>query len=149
MITMTKIALKTIIKYIVLFIAFGGIYYLIESIYKGFWTDPRMIIMAGIIGLLIGLVNNLFSFDTNFILQCFVGMMIAILSEAICGYQWNIVEKLALWDYNNLPFSYVGGQINLFFALAWFVLSAVCIYLDDYIRYRFFNEEKPHYTIKA
>lgn len=145
----TKKLLKVTSKHLVLFLTFGVIYFIIESLYKGHITDYRMFIMAGIIGVLIGLINNLFSFDTNFILQCLVGMMIALLGECICGYQWNIIEQLNIWDYNNLPLSFVGGQINLFFALAWLGLSAVCIYIDDYIRFRFFNEEKPHYTIKA
>lgn len=139
---------KMISKYVVLFITFGITYFIIECIYKGHITDPRMIVMAGVIGIMIGLINNLFSFDTNFILQSFVGALIAVLSECICGYQWNIVEHLALWDYSNLPLSYVGGQINLFFGIAWMLLSAVCIVLDDFIRWKIYGEEKPHYTIK-
>lgn len=141
--------IKIISKYTVLFLTFGLIYFVIESVYKGHITDPRMIIMAGVIGVLIGLVNNLFSFDTNFILQSLVGTLIAVLAEGICGYQCNIVEHLELWDYSNLPLSFIGGQINLFFAIAWMLLSAICIVLDDYIRWKFFDEEKPYYIIKV
>lgn len=101
--------------------------------------------MAGCLGVLIGLINNLFSFETSFILQCLVGTLMATLCEAIFGYQWNIIEGLNIWNYSTLPFSFVGNQINLFFSMAWMGLSGVCIMLDDWIRYKFFNEEKPHY----
>lgn len=139
---------KSILKYLILFIIYGGIYFVIESIYKGYITDYRMFILGGVIGILIGLINNLFSFNTNFILQCWTGTMITLLSECIFGYQWNIIENLHLWDYSQLPCSFVGGQINLFFAIVWMLLSAVGIVLDDYLRWKIFNEEKPHYTIK-
>lgn len=141
--------IKIFFKYIILFVSFGGLYFIIESLYKGHITDYRMFIMAGIIGILIGLVNNLFSFETNFILQCLFGTLIALLGECICGYQWNIVQNLGLWDYSSLPFSFANNQINLFFGFAWLILSAVCIVLDDFLRWKLFNEEFPHYTLKG
>lgn len=135
-----------LIKELCLFLTFGSIYFIIESIFKGHITNYRMFIMAGIIGILIGSINNWFSFETNFYLQCFTGTLVALLSECICGYQWNIIEHLSLWNYSKLPMSFVGGQINLFFAFAWFLLSAICIYVDDIIRWKFFEEEEPHYN---
>lgn len=141
--------IKLLIKFSVLFVVFGSIYFIIEALYKGHLTDYRMFIMAGIVGILIGLINNLFSFKTSFILQCLVGMLIVVLGEGICGYQWNIIEHLAIWDYNNLPGSFIGGQVNIIFAAIWACLSAICIMLDDWIRWKFFNEEKPNYTLKG
>jgi len=136
---------KTIFKYICLFLVFGIIYFLIECLWKGTISDYRMFLMAGCLGVLIGLINNLFSFDTSFILQCLVGALMATLCEAIFGYQWNIIDGLKIWNYNSLPCSFVGNQINLFFSIAWMGLSGVCIMLDDYIRYKLFDEEKPYY----
>ena len=136
---------KTIFKHVCLFLVFGAIYFLIECLWKGTITNYRIFLMAGCLGVLIGLINNLFSFDTSFILQCFVGTLMATLGEAILGYQWNIIEGLKIWNYSTLPFSFVGNQINLFFSIAWMGLSGVCIVLDDYLRYWLFKEEKPHY----
>ena len=85
--------------------------------------------------------------DTDFILQCLVGMMIVLLVECILGYEFNIVEQRMLWDYSSVPFNFVGGQICLPFACIWFVLSGVCIILDDWLRHKIFKEEKPYYVI--
>lgn len=139
--------MKHIIKYLCLFCTSGTIYYLLESIYKGHLTNYRMFFLAGFIGILIGLINNLFPFDTSFLLQCVVGMLIALLCECIFGYQWNIAEGLNLWDYSNLPFSAVGNQINAIFALVWLFISALAIIVDDWIRYKLFGEEKAHYKL--
>ena len=39
------------------------------------------------------------------------------------------------------------GQICPQYILLGAVLVLVAILLDDYIRWRFFGEEKPHYTV--
>lgn len=140
----TKIILHKFIHCIL----FGCIYFILESIWKGHFTDWRMFVLSGIIGLSIGCINELFTYDTHFILQCFTGMLIALLCECIFGYQWNVIEQLALWNYSNLPFSAVADQINLFFAAIWFLLSAVCIILDDIMHYYVWKEgEPPYYRI--
>lgn len=131
---------------------FGTIYFLLESAWKGYWTNWRMFVLAGFIGLLIGSINELFTYETDLRLQCLVGMMISLLCECIFGYQWNIIEGLGLWNYSNPPLSYfsaVAGQINFFFALAWIVLSLVCIILDDLLSYYFCKDTDipPYYTI--
>lgn len=132
-------------------IVFGGVYFVLESIWKGHWTNWRMFLLSAVIGVFIGLINNLFSYDTDFRLQCIVGTLIALLSECIFGYQWNIIEGLALWSYSNPPLSYVSavaGQINLVFALIWFVLSGVCVVLDDILHYYVCGDnEQPWYRI--
>ena len=55
-----------------------------------------------------------------------------------------MILGLHIWDYSTMPLN-IFGQICLPFSLAWMGLSGVAIILDDYIRYWFFNEEKPHY----
>lgn len=135
------------VKYLTLFGTYGLIYFVIECIYKGKLSDWRMFVLAGFIGIVIGLINNLFDMNTDFILQCFVGMLIATLSEAIGGYYWNLECGLGIWDYTSLPLSFVGGQINLFFSLIWMFLSGVVIVLDDFLRWKMYHEEKPHYYV--
>lgn len=143
-----KKLLKTLAKYLILFLIYGFIYFGIESLYKGRLTHPLMFLIGGGLGVLVGLINNLFDWDTNFLLQCGVGTLIVLLTECIVGYEFNIVRDMHLWNYSHLPFNYVGGQICLIFAVAWFVLSGVCIILDDWLRYWLFHEAKPHYKWK-
>ena len=58
----------------------------------------------------------------------------------------NIWLKLGVWDYSGLPLNIL-GQVCLPFYFAWVGLSVVAIVFDDYLRYWFFGEEKPHYKI--
>ena len=58
----------------------------------------------------------------------------------------NIWLHLGIWDYSHMPLN-VLGQICLPFTLIWCILSLVAIILDDYIRFWFFNEEKPNYKL--
>lgn len=139
--------LLSISKNLFLFLTYGFIYFVIECLFKHSITDIRMFILGGLLGVWIGLINNIFSFNTSFILQCIIGSMSTTLAEAILGYQWNIVEGLNIWNYSNLPFSTCAGQVNLFFSFTWLILSGICIILDDYLRYKLFNEEKPYYKL--
>ena len=139
--------IKHIYKYFVLFVMYGIIYFLLESIYKGHATHPLMFLVGGAIGILIGLINNLFDMNTDFILQCSVGMMLILIIECIVGYQFNIIQGWNMWDYSKVPLNFVGGQICVPFAIAWFILSGVCIVLDDWLRWRLFDEEEPFYII--
>lgn len=54
---------------------------------------------------------------------------------------------LHIWDYSSLPFSFIGGQINLFFSLIWMFLSGIVIILDDILRWKLYKEERPEYYI--
>lgn len=137
--------IKIIIKNLILFFVYACIYFVIECLFKHSITDYRMFILGGLMGLWIGLINNIFSYNISFILQCIIGSISVTLIEAIFGYKWNIIQQLNIWDYSNLPLSACGGQINLFFSLAWVLLSGLCILIDDYLRYKWFNEEKPNY----
>ena len=138
--------LKQLFKYILLYILFGGIYFIIECLWKHQLSDYRMFLLAGFLGVFIGLLNNLFSWDTAFILQCYVGTITATLSEAVLGIHL-INQGIYIWDYSTLPLSACNGTINLFFSIAWLGLSAVCIVIDDYLRYWLFHEEKPKYRL--
>lgn len=139
--------LKVTLKYIFLFLLFGSIYFGIECLWRWRLADWRMAVMGGVIAVLIGMMNNLFSRDTSFILQCIIGTLLATLGEAILGCYW-LERGVHIWDYSGLPFTYVNGTVNLFFSLGWFLLSALCIVMDDFIRWWFFHEKKPHYKLR-
>lgn len=132
------------------FLLFGGLYFLLESAWKGHWTDYRMFILSGVIGLLIGLINNFFTYETDILLQGIVGTLIALLCECILGYNWNVEQGLELWNYSSLPFSAVNDQINLFFAFIWLVLSITCVVVSDYVWWKLFKYKKdipPYYKL--
>lgn len=142
-----KNMIKACIEYTVLFLLFASIYFVIETVWKHQLTDYRMFILGGVLGVIIGLFNNIFTFETDLFLQGYTGMVTVCLVEAVMGYHWNVIHGFGIWDYSELPLSFVEGQVNLFFAVAWFFLSIVCVFIDDFVWYRFFNREKPYYKL--
>ena len=139
--------IKKLGKAIILFLIFGLIYFIIETIWKGHLTHWSMFIVAGFAGVLIGGINEYIPWNMPFWQQCFIGMIIATIFEGCSGLILNVWLKLHIWDYSNsfLPFFY--QQCCVPFCIAWLVLSGLCIIIDDYIRYKFFGEEKPHYIL--
>ena len=139
---------QSIFEYFILFFIYGGVYFIIECVYKGALSDYRMFMLGGIIGCLIGLINNIFTFDTDILLQGLFGALTATLAEAVLGDQWNIVGGMGIWDYSALPFSAVNGQVNLMFFAAWIFLSIICVVIDDMINYRILkNQPAPYYKL--
>ena len=141
--------LKYIIEYAILILTYGIIYFLIECVWKQSISDWRMFILGGFMGFLIGLQNNVFTYDIDFVYQMIVGSLMVTLCEAIFGYQWNTIEGLNFWDYTNTVIYGVDGNVSLLFSLfAWTTLSGIVIILDDYIwHYIFKNGEKPYYIV--
>lgn len=134
---------KSPFKHAILFVIGAVIYMGVELLWRGY-THWTMGILGGICFLVIGGVNELFSWDLLFWIQCACGSAIITLLEFIAGYILNIRLGLAIWDYSNMPFN-IMGQVCIPYTLAWFALSAVAIILDDYLRWIMFNEEKPRY----
>jgi len=59
--------MKTFIKNLFLFIIFGSIYFLIECLWKGHLTHWSMFILAGIVGVLIGGLNEYIPWEMPFL----------------------------------------------------------------------------------
>lgn len=136
--------MKNIIKYIILFLIGGCVYYSIEIIARGFshWT---MFMVGAICFILIGAINEITP-KMPLLKQMLLSEIIITFIEFISGCILNIWLGLNIWDYSNEPFNLL-GQINLKHTIYWFLLSSIGIVLDDYIRYILFGEEKPKYTI--
>lgn len=137
--------LKAVLKYIILLIIGGITYCGIEMLWRGrtHWT---MFIVGGFCFILCGSINEFFDWDMPIWEQmsiCAVGITFV---EFVAGVFINIIFKLNVWDYSNLPFN-IAGQVSLLFAFLWFLLSLVAILMDDWLRYWLFNEEKPHYRL--
>ena len=82
----------------------------------------------------------------SFISQMVLSALIITALEFITGLIVNIWLKMDIWDYSQLPYNFM-GQICLLYSIFWFLVSSVAIVLDDFLRYKIFNEEKPHYKI--
>ena len=130
-------------KYEFLFFVGATIYVVIEKLYRGYshWT---MFLLGGICFIALGLINEVIPWDMPLLLQMFIGGMIITVLELITGCVVNIWLGWNVWDYSELPFN-LWGQISLFSSIVWVGLSLVGIVLDDFIRWKFFGEEKPHY----
>ena len=130
-------------KYEFLFFVGATIYVIIENLYRGYshWT---MFLLGGICFITLGLINEVIPWDMPLLLQMFIGGIIITVLELITGCVVNIWLGWNVWDYSELPFN-LWGQISLFSSIVWVGLSLVGIVLDDYIRWKFFGEEKPHY----
>ena len=137
--------LKIVFKYAILFVVGGMAYCGIELLWRGrtHWT---MFIVGGICFLFCGSINEFFGWDLALWKQMLICAVGVTGIEFLSGIIINIIFKLNVWDYSNLPFN-VMGQISLLFSVLWFFLSAVAIALDDYLRYWWFDEEKPHYRL--
>ena len=139
--TVTKV--KQIVKYIFLGVIGGGIYYNLELIWRehSHWT---MFLLGGICFIALGLINELLSWDTPLISQMVIGSLIITTLEFITGCVVNLWLGWNVWDYFNLSYNLL-GQISLFSSIGWIGLSLVGIVLDDFIRWKWFGEDKPRY----
>ena len=132
-------------KYFILGIIGGAVYVLLEMLWRGFshWT---MFLLGAVCFILIGLVNEVFEWDTPLILQMFCGCAIITALEFITGCIVNLWLGWDVWDYSQYKFNIL-GQISLHSSVGWYFLSLVGIFLDDWLRYKLFGEEKPRYKI--
>lgn len=132
-------------KYLSLFLAGGFAYGICENLFRGY-SHISMFIAGGICFILVGLINEVYKGEISFISQMFLSTIIITFVEFITGMIVNVWLKMGVWDYSSLPYNIL-GQISLGFSVIWFFLSSFAIIADDYIRYIFMGEEKPHYKI--
>lgn len=137
--------MKQFLKYLFLF-WFGGTFYItLEVLWRGYshWT---MGVLAGLIFISIGLLNEIWSWDTSIILQILTGTVIATIGEFITGCIVNLWLGWDVWDYSDM-WGNILGQICPAFIALWMPISLLSIVVDDMIRWKFFNEEKPRYRL--
>lgn len=132
-------------KYLILFLIGAFAYCGIEIIWRGY-THWTMGMLGGTCFILIGLINNsrFFYHLMPFREQMVLGGLIVTVMEFIAGCILNLWLGLGIWDYSQMPFN-LCGQICLPYTILWILLSAVCIVVDDWLRYLLFVEEKPEY----
>lgn len=123
--------LKWLLKEFIIFLVFGITYALLEILARGY-THPTMIVLGGICGVLVGLLND-GTPDMPILVQCLLGSIIITVLEFVSGCYLNLYLGLNIWDYSNLAFNLL-GQVSLKFTIIWFILSVPVIYLDDYMK---------------
>lgn len=136
--------IKYLLKYLFLFLTGGICYFGIEILARGYshWT---MVIVGGICFVLIGLLNEKTP-KMSLLKQMFYSAILITIIEFLSGCILNLWLKLDIWDYSKNAFNLL-GQICLSHTIYWFFLSVVGILLDDYLRYKIFQEEKPKYVL--
>lgn len=135
--------LKELIKIIVLFLIGGFTYCEIEILWRGY-THWTMGVLGGFCFVIIGGLNNYIPWNMKLWKQAITGSLVVTGCELIFGIILNLFLELHIWDYSNMPFNLL-GQICLPFTVLWFFLSIVCIFVDDWLRYILFHEDKPKY----
>lgn len=134
-----------VIKDLFLFLIGGGLYCMIEFLFRGY-SHISMLIVGGLCFLICGCLNEFVEWDAPLVWQALIGCAAITGVEFAAGVILNLWLGLGIWDYSNMPFN-VMGQICLPFMVAWYFIAIVAIVLDDYLRYWIFGEEEPHYTI--
>jgi uncharacterized membrane protein len=128
-----------VLKYLFLFFVMGMIYFTLE----GFWNGKANIIMlpvGGICSLLIGLLNEYPQYySLKIYQQSLIGTLIVLVIEFASGIFFNVYLNLNLWNYSD-TWGNLYGQICIPYALLWFILVPFCIWLDDFLRFKSYNE---------
>ena len=129
-----------------LFAVGGVIFCLLEVCWRGY-SHPSMLVVGGLCFLIIGQINeHLLTWNMPLLLQMGIAAVLVTAVELVSGLVLNGWLGLGDWEYSAFPGN-LWGQICPQFAALWFLLSAAGILLDDYIRYWFFGEERPRYTL--
>ncbi|MCM1498597.1 MAG: putative ABC transporter permease [Clostridium sp.] len=130
-------------KYLFLFLVGGFAYFYIEILFRGY-SHFSMIICGGLALILCGLINQLMNFRISVLTQMIISAVIITGLEFVTGYIVNLRLHWNVWDYSGMPYN-LYGQICLAYSSIWLMLSLVCIFVDDLIRWKIFDEEKARY----
>nr|DAZ81222.1 MAG TPA: Putative ABC-transporter type IV [Caudoviricetes sp.] len=138
--------MKNFIKYLLLLTFSGYIYVCIELLFRG-RSDITMMFCASICVIPMIYLNNIFTYEVDFLLQLILCTIFATFVEYIFGIIFN--TNYHIWDYRNMPYN-IDGMICLPFSLLWMFIAAWVIPLMDWIDCHIFSykpEIKPYYKI--
>ena len=142
--------MSKVFKILSIWFIFGMCYFTLEGIYripKGGFANIVMLFIGGLCGVLIGSINQFPKFNNMAVWkQAAIGTVLTLIVEYASGYVLNIKLGLNIWNYSDMYFN-IKGQICLEFALIWFLLMPIAIWLEDYIRFKFW-EEGYEYSLK-
>ncbi len=123
----------------------GVLYYLAETLGRGHshWT---MFVLGGLCFVLVGALNEVLPWELPLPLQMLAGAAIITALEFATGCIVNLWLGWDVWDYSHLRGNLL-GQISPEFSVLWFLLSGLIIFLDDFLRWRWYGEEWPRYRL--
>lgn len=129
-------------KELLIFLIMGMVYISLEGLYRG-WTHGSIILVGGLCGVCIDLLTEFPQYYKLKMWQnCILGMIIIWVIEFTSGlFLKNI--GLVVWKYEG--FGSIMGLVSIPFGLIIFLpLIPFCIWLGDYIRYKFFGERETY-----
>ena len=132
-------------KYLFLYVTGGLIYNVLEIMFRG-WSHWTMFILGGLCFVDLGMINEVLPWEMPLWQQVLIGTGIITTLEFLTGCVVNLWLGWDVWDYSGMPGN-VLGQICPQFILMWIPVSLAAILLDDWIRYWWFSEDRPHYKI--
>lgn len=132
-------------KYSILALIGGVIYGALELIGRGY-THWSMVLLGGLCFVAVGLLNEVIPWEMPLTIQMLCGCLIVTALEFACGCIVNIALGWNVWDYSD-EWGNLIGQICPKYSVLWYFISLAAILLDDWLRYWFFGEEKPHYKL--
>lgn len=141
--------MKKFIGKLGLFLSCGFIYCMIEILFRG-WSHWSMFVLAGFLGIFcIDSINNVLSFDCDYIVQILISTILCTIGEGISGIILNVWLQLNVWDYSKMTFgTFFFGQCNVLFCFAWIlIISIIIFYCDVYNYYILKIEPCPYYII--
>ena len=116
-------------EYLTVFLFGGGIYSVLEVLWRGF-THWSMALVGGLCVVLIYCIEaKSYPFLVKMVLS---GLGITAI-EGLAGILFNIILKMNVWDYSDL-FLNIYGQICLWFALLWILLSVPALWILSRMR---------------
>ncbi len=133
------------LKPVFLFATGGLLYNILELLYRG-WTHWTMFALGGLCFVCLGLINEVLPWTMPLWCQMAIGACIITGLEFLAGCMVNLWLGWAVWDYSGMPGNILGQVCPQFFGL-WLLVALAGIVLDDWLRYRLFGEERPHYWL--
>ena len=132
--------MKRMKKYLLFFLMGYCIYLAIEVTYRGY--SFRLMGIAGGLSLTgIGMLEDLGMRRFSMAFQMLVSAVLITAVELYSGIFSLRVLHCRMWDYRELAFSFCEGLICPWFFGLWYLLSAVGIFLTDYVSDCIFREE--------
>ena len=120
--------IKLFLKYSMLF-SYGGMIYMCMELIVRHRTHYTMAFCGGLAFVLIGILNNVISWDMSFIKQCLIsGFLIVTPLEYLFGILFN--QDYSIWCYLDMPLQFQ-GHICLPFTILWCFISIICHNCND------------------
>ncbi len=78
--------------------------------------------------------------------KCLIGTLITLAIEFSSGMIFNVWLGMNLWSYKGV-FGNVYGQICLPYAIGWFFLIPLALFINDRLRHLLFKEKEPRISL--